>query len=58
MGSVEAVVLHTDAPETAQLKTGNAMVNQLWSNILWGQRSNFMGSSAESVGKFKPFLTF
>ena len=42
LGAAQAVVLHTDAPLTAQLKTGNAMVNQLWSNILWGQRSNFL----------------
>jgi len=40
---VKAVVFHTDAPFTATLKTGSAMVNQLWSNILWGQRSNFVG---------------
>ena len=43
LGDVKAVVFHTDAPFTAQLKTGNAMINQLWSNILWGQRSNFVG---------------
>jgi len=41
--AVEAVVLHTNAPFTTQLKTGSAMLNQLWSNILWGQRSNFVG---------------
>ena len=41
--AVEAVVLHTDAPFTTQLKTGSAMLNQLWSNIIWGQRSNFVG---------------
>src|SRR5215469_917210 len=40
---VKAIVLHTDAPFTAELKTGSAMLNQLWSNILWGQRSNFVG---------------
>jgi alpha-L-rhamnosidase len=40
---VKAIVFHTDAPFTATLKTGSAMVNQLWSNILWGQRSNFVG---------------
>jgi alpha-L-rhamnosidase len=40
---VKAVVFHTDAPFTATLKTGSAMLNQLWSNILWGQRSNFVG---------------
>jgi len=33
---VKAVVFHTDAPFTATLKTGNGMINQLWSNILWG----------------------
>ena len=41
--SVSALVLHTDVPFTASLKTGNAMINKLWSNILWGQRSNFVG---------------
>jgi alpha-L-rhamnosidase len=41
--SVSAQVLHTDFPFTAKLKTGNAMINKLWSNILWGQRSNFVG---------------
>jgi alpha-L-rhamnosidase len=40
---VKAVVFHTDTPFTATLKTGNGMINQLWSNILWGQRSNFIG---------------
>ena len=40
---VAVLVLHTDFPFTAELKTGNAMVNKLWSNILWGQRSNFVG---------------
>ena len=40
---VSALVLHTGFPFTAKLKTGNAMINKLWSNILWGQRSNFVG---------------
>jgi alpha-L-rhamnosidase len=35
--------IHTDAAFTTHLVTGNAMVNQLWSNIEWGQRSNFIG---------------
>ncbi len=41
--AVKAVAFHTDAPFTMQLHTGSPMVNQLWSNILWGQRSNFVG---------------
>ncbi len=41
--AVTGLVIHTDAPFTAKLTTGSAMINQLWSNILWGQRSNFVG---------------
>jgi alpha-L-rhamnosidase len=41
--AVTAKVIHTDAPWTAKLSTGSPMLNQLWSNILWGQRSNFVG---------------
>ena len=41
--AVEAVVLHTAAPVTVKLSTSNAMIEKLWNNILWGQRSNFVG---------------
>jgi alpha-L-rhamnosidase len=41
--NVTALVLHTDAPFTAKLATGSAMIDKLWSNIQWGQRSNFVG---------------
>jgi alpha-L-rhamnosidase len=41
--TLKAVAIHTDAPFTTTLETGSPMVNQLWSNILWGQRSNFVG---------------
>ncbi len=41
--SLTALVFHTDARWTVKLETGSAMINQLWSNILWGQRSNFVG---------------
>jgi len=40
---VSAAVLHSAFPFTTKLKTGSAMINKLWSNILWGQRSNFVG---------------
>jgi alpha-L-rhamnosidase len=43
IADVRGIVFHTDAPFTAQLKTGSPMLNSLWSNILWGQRSNFVG---------------
>ena len=41
--AVVVQVIHTDAPFNAKLKTGSAMIDKLWSNILWGQRSNFVG---------------
>ncbi len=41
--AVVALVLHTAAPWEAKLKTGSPMIDKLWSNILWGQRSNFVG---------------
>jgi alpha-L-rhamnosidase len=41
--AVTGIVFHTDAPFTAKLETGSTMINKLWSNILWGQRSNFVG---------------
>jgi alpha-L-rhamnosidase len=41
--SLTVLAIHTDAPFTAKLQTGSPLINQLWSNILWGQRSNFVG---------------
>ena len=40
--AVEGIVFYTDAPFTLQFKTASQTVNQLWSNILWGQRGNFL----------------
>src|SRR4051794_32260890 len=41
--AVVVQVIHTEAPFDAKLKTGSSMVDKLWSNIVWGQRSNFVG---------------
>ena len=41
--TLQAIVLHTDAPFTTHFASGDAMVNKLWSIIQWGQRSNFVG---------------
>jgi alpha-L-rhamnosidase len=40
--AVEGIVFYTGAPFTIQFKTAKETVNQLWSNILWGQRGNFL----------------
>jgi alpha-L-rhamnosidase len=45
--TLKAEVLHTDARLTARLNTGDAMVNQLWNSVLWGQRSNFVGNPSD-----------
>lgn len=37
-----AIAIQTDTPTTGWMTTGNAMVNQLISNIFWSQRSNFL----------------
>lgn len=40
--SVEGQVIGSDMEETSSLVTGNAEVNKLISNILWGQRGNYL----------------
>jgi alpha-L-rhamnosidase len=40
--AIDGVVFYTAAPFTIQFSTANPIVNQLWSNILWGQRGNFL----------------
>lgn len=37
-----ALVLHSELPQTGFLETGNPLVNQLLSNIQWGQLGNFL----------------
>lgn len=39
---VEGVVLHSDIPKTGHFECSNPKLNQLWSNIDWGQRGNFL----------------
>lgn len=41
--TLQALVLHTDAPFTTAFSTGDPMVNTLWKIVQWGQRSNFVG---------------
>jgi len=39
-GTIEGIVFHTAAPETASFSCSSEMVNKLWSNINWGLRGN------------------
>ena len=38
----ESPVLHTRLDRTGWLSTGNELLNRLYENVLWGQRSNFL----------------
>ena len=37
-----AVAVHSDMRRTGYLKSGDEMLNKLFSNIIWGQRGNFL----------------
>ena len=37
-----ALVVHSDMKRTGWLESGDPMLNQLFSNIVWGQRGNFL----------------
>ncbi|MBR6165218.1 MAG: family 78 glycoside hydrolase catalytic domain [Clostridia bacterium] len=37
-----AIAVHSDMKRTGRLQSGNAELNRLFSNILWGQRCNFL----------------
>ncbi len=41
-GDFTGYVIYSDLEQTGFLKTGNEKVNQLISNCLWGQKSNFL----------------
>jgi alpha-L-rhamnosidase len=40
--AVTGIVLATDTPQTGTFACSNALLNQLYSNICWGQRGNYL----------------
>ena len=40
--AVTGIVIHSDAPLTSSFECSNPMLNQLHSNIVWGQLSNYL----------------
>lgn len=42
LDSITGVVVHSDTEPSATFETSNSMVNQLYSNIVWGQKGNFL----------------
>ncbi len=41
--AVEAVVIHSDAALTGTLRTSDPLIEQVWRNAVWSQRSNLVG---------------
>lgn len=42
LDAVTGVVVHSDTPEVGNFECSNPLVNQLYRNITWGQRGNFL----------------
>jgi alpha-L-rhamnosidase len=42
LDSITGVVVHSNAPVVGSFECSNPMVNQLWRNIVWSQRGNFI----------------
>ena len=40
--AITGIAIHTALPETGSFETSSELVNQLWRNILWGQRDNLV----------------
>ena len=40
--SIKAIVLHSDIKRTGYLESSSPLLNQLFSNIIWGQKGNFL----------------
>ena len=42
LDSFTGVVVHSEMKRTGYIRTSDAMLNQLFSNVIWGQKSNFV----------------
>ncbi|MEH1168718.1 family 78 glycoside hydrolase catalytic domain [Micromonospora sp. CPCC 205539] len=51
LSTVTGLVMHTDGDLTSEFQTSNAMVNQLHSNITWGQRGNFLSIPTDTPAR-------
>jgi alpha-L-rhamnosidase len=41
-GTITGIVIQSDSSMTSSFECSNPMLNQLYSNIIWGQRSNYL----------------
>ena len=40
--NIKAIIVHSDIKRTGYLHSSSSMLNQLFSNIIWGQKGNFL----------------
>ncbi len=48
---VKGIVLASDLPDIGELETSHSMLNQLVSNIYWGQRGNFLSIPTDTPAR-------
>ena len=41
--AITGIVVHSDMPRTGTFVTSDSLLNQLYHNIVWGQKGNFVG---------------
>lgn len=42
LNAIRAIVVHTDMKRTGHFECGDKRINQLYHNIIWGQKSNYL----------------
>jgi len=42
LSSVTGIVVHSDMPLTGDFACSSALVNRLFSNLIWGQKGNYL----------------
>lgn len=45
--ALQGVVIHSDLPMTGALRVDEPLIQRIWSNTLWTQRSNFVGIATD-----------
>ncbi|EEF61585.1 glycoside hydrolase family 78 protein [Pedosphaera parvula] len=47
LNSVTGIVVHSDMPRTGNFQCSNPQLNQLFSNIIWGQKGNYLETATD-----------
>jgi alpha-L-rhamnosidase len=47
LNSVTGIVVHSDMPRTGSFSSSSSLLNQLYSNIIWGQKGNYLETATD-----------